>query len=76
MINFTTNKPYQGQNIETLDGLGNEFCTFRQAVDFFNIEGKLLKGSKSCARLVKIVEKEVYCKISKTKEKIQSYFLL
>ena len=75
MINFTTNKPYQGQNIETLDGLGNEFCTFNQARKYFNIDGKLLAGAKSCARLVKIVEREVINKNgAKEKKKVPNYF--
>ena len=36
MINFTTKQEYQGNNIDLLQGLGDEFCTFRQAVKFFN----------------------------------------
>lgn len=76
MINFTTNQKYQGSNIEALSGLGSEFCTFRQAIKFFDLNGKELKGAKSCARLVKIVEKEVVDKITKKKEKkkVPMYF--
>ena len=58
MINFTTNKEYQGNNIDLLQGLGTEFCTFRQAINFFGLTGKELKGAKSCARLMKIVDKQ------------------
>ena len=75
MLNFTTKKEYTGQNIETLDGLGSEFCTFNQAKKHFDIEGKLLKGAKSCARLVKVVEKEVINKDgAKEKKKVPYYF--
>ena len=58
MINFTTKQEYQGNNIDLLMGLGDEFCTFRQAVKFFNLKGKELKGAKSCATLKKLVVKE------------------
>ena len=58
MINFTTNQEYQGNNIDLLQGLGTEFCTFRQAINFFGLTGKELKGAKSCARLMKIVDKQ------------------
>ena len=58
MINFTTNQEYQGNNIDLLQGLGTEFCTFRQAVDYYHLTGKELKGAKSCARLMKIVDKQ------------------
>ena len=75
MINFTTNRPYTGQNIETLEGLGSEFCTYKQAIKHFDITGKLLKGSKSCARLVTIVEKEIINKDgAKEKKKEPNYF--
>jgi|TARA_R110002073_G_scaffold68301_1_gene169746 hypothetical protein len=69
MLNFTTKKEYQGTNFDQLLGKGTEFCTFRQAVDFFKIDGSQLKGAKSCARLIKIVEKVVYNKLSGKKEK-------
>lgn len=69
MLNFTTNKNYQGSNLVALDGLGSEFCTFKQAVDFFKLTGKELKGAKASARLIKIVEKLQYNKVSKKKEK-------
>jgi len=69
MLNFTTNKNYQGSNLVALSGLGLEFCTFKQAVDFFKLTGKELKGAKASARLIKIVEKLQYNKVSKKKEK-------
>tara|TARA_R100000655_G_scaffold21816_1_gene44585 strand:+ start:106 stop:390 length:285 start_codon:yes stop_codon:yes gene_type:complete len=75
LLNFTTKKEYTGQNIETLDGLGSEFCTFNQAKKHFDIDGKLLKGAKSCARLVKIVEKEIINENgAKEKKKVPNYF--
>ena len=76
MLNFTTQKEYQGSNIDLLNGLGAEFCTFNQAVDYYNITGKELKGAKSCARLMKIVDREVYNKVSgkKEKKKVPFYF--
>ena len=76
MINFTTQKEYQGTNFDQLLGLGTEFCTFLQAVDYFKLTGKELKGAKSCARLIKIVEREVFDKISKkkTKKLVPIYF--
>tara|TARA_R110002012_G_scaffold246665_1_gene422325 strand:+ start:289 stop:672 length:384 start_codon:yes stop_codon:yes gene_type:complete len=76
LLNFTTQKEYQGSNIDQLTGLGTEFCTFNQAVDYYNITGKELKGAKSCARLMKIVDREVYNKLSgkKEKKKVPFYF--
>jgi len=76
LLNFTTQKEYQGSNIDQLTGLGTEFCTFNQAVDYYNITGKELKGAKSCARLMKIVDREVYNKVSgkKEKKKVPFYF--
>ena len=71
MINFTTQKEYQGTNFDQLLGLGTEFCTFRQAVDYYHLTGKELKGAKSCARLMKIVDKEIFCKITNKKIKKQ-----
>ena len=73
MLNFTTKKEYQGNNIDELINsgfkMGSEFCTFKQAVDFFKLTGKELKGAKASARLIKIVEKLQYNKVSKKKEK-------
>ena len=70
MLNFTTNKNYQGSNLTALSGLGSEFCTFKQAVNHYDLpSGSLLKGMKSCARLKKIVTKEVVNKLSGKKEK-------
>ena len=74
MINFTTNQDYQGNNIDLLQGLGTEFCTFRQAVDYFNLTGKELKGAKSCARLMKILDKEITKNGKKEKKKVPFYF--
>ena len=72
MLNFTTKKEYQGTNFDQLLGLGTEFCTFLQAVDYFKLTDKELK----CARLIKIVEREVFDKISKkkTKKLVPIYF--
>ena len=62
MNNFTTNQEYTGGNITTLEDAGfdetNEFATFKQAVKFFHLTGKELKGAKSVARLMKIVIKK------------------
>mgnify|MGYP003626942196 FL=1 len=62
MNNFTTNKEYTGSNITTLEDAGfdesNEFATFKQAVKFWDLTGKELKGAKSVARLMKIVIKK------------------
>ena len=74
MLNFTTKKEYQGNNIDELINagfdMGSEFCTFKQAVNHYDLpSGSLLKGMKSCARLKKIVTKEVVNKLSGKKEK-------
>jgi hypothetical protein len=74
MLNFTTKKEYQGNNIDELINagfeIGSEFCTFKQAVNHYSLpSGTLLKGMKSCARLKKIVIKEVVNKLSGKKEK-------
>jgi len=74
MLNFTTKKEYQGNNVnELIDAgfeIGAEFCTFKQAVVHYKLpSATLLKGMKSCARLKKIVTKEVYNKVSGKKEK-------
>lgn len=74
MINFTTKKEYQGTNFDQLLGKGTEFCTFRQAIDFFKLSGKELKGAKSCARLMKILDKEIVKNGKKEKKKIPFYF--
>jgi hypothetical protein len=62
MINFTTQTEYQGSNIAELisEGfkMGSEFCTFRQAVEYYNLTGKELAGAKSCATLRKLVTKK------------------
>tara|TARA_X000001382_G_C3169645_1_gene179039 strand:+ start:772 stop:1068 length:297 start_codon:yes stop_codon:yes gene_type:complete len=74
MLNFTTKKEYQGNNVAELINagfeLGSEFCTFKQAVEHYKLpSGTMLKGMKSCARLKKIVTKEIYNKLSGKKEK-------
>ena len=74
MINFTTNQEYQGNNVDLLQGLGTEFCTFRQAVNFFGLTGKELRGAKSCARLMKVVDKEVIKNGKVEKKKVPFYF--
>ena len=80
MENFTTGKNYQGSNITTLEEAGYEdgskFATFRQVVKDWNLTGKELKGAKSCATLIKIVEKEVIDPVTgeKSKKKVPSYF--
>tara|TARA_B100001057_G_scaffold464895_1_gene520502 strand:+ start:13852 stop:14124 length:273 start_codon:yes stop_codon:yes gene_type:complete len=74
MINFTTNQEYQGTNIDLLNGLGTEFCTFRQAINYFKLSGKELKGAKSCARLMKIIDTEVMKNGKMVKEKKPNYF--
>ena len=62
MINFTTQKEYQGSNIDELLATGypmsSQFCTFRQAVSYYNLKNKELEGAKSCATLRKLVTKE------------------
>ena len=52
MLNFTTQKEYQGSNIDQLTGLGTEFCTFNQAR---KIGAKVIKGSKAVCKLSRIV---------------------
>tara|TARA_R100000935_G_C2823380_1_gene160947 strand:- start:33 stop:326 length:294 start_codon:yes stop_codon:yes gene_type:complete len=74
MINFTTKKEYQGTNFDQLLGKGTEFCTFRQAIDFFKLSGKELKGAKSCARLIKILDKEIVKNGKKEKKLVPFYF--
>ena len=80
MRNFISNAEYQGSNIEELINAGfeegSEFWTFKQAITFYNLTGKELKGSKGCARLMKIVTKKVINKITKKEEpkKVPTYF--
>ena len=74
--NFTTNKEYQGSNIQKLAGLGSEFCTFNQARKLYKISGKELKGAKKSARLMKVVTKKEFDKLTKKLEekKVPFYF--
>jgi|SRR6056300_597431 len=80
MRNFVSKAEYQGSNIEELINAGfeegSEFCTFNQAKKHFNLNGKELKGAKSCARLMKIVEKKVINKLTnkEEKKKVPNYF--
>ena len=80
MINFTTQTEYQGSNIDELENagfdFGSEFCTFKQAVNYYNLTGKELKGAKSCATLMTVVEKEIINKVTnkKEKKKVPYYF--
>ena len=66
--NFTTKQPYQGCNIQRLAGLGTQFCTFNQAIKYFKLSGKELKGAKKSARLMKIVKKKEFNKKTKKLE--------
>lgn len=69
MINAITGKPYQGNNQNELLATGYEdprFMTYKQALQIGRV---VSKGQKSCARLIKIVEKEVFNKKTGRKEK-------
>jgi len=69
MINAVTGKPYSGNNQAELQSLGFEdprFMTYKQALSIGRV---VSKGQKSCARLIKIVEKEVFNKKTQRKEK-------
>ena len=72
--NFTTKQPYQGCNIQRLAGLGTQFCTFNQAIKYFKLSGKELKGAKKSARLMKIVKKRNL--IKKPKNGKKKWFLV
>lgn len=74
MLNFVTGVEYQGSNIDKLTGLGTEFCTFIQAVKFFNLTDKELKGAKSCAKLIKMVDKKEYKNGKVTEKKVPNSF--
>ena len=80
MINFTTQTEYQGQNIDLLliagFNMGDEFCTYKQAINYFNLSGKELKGAKSCARLMTMVTKKVFDKLAnkEIKKQLPYYF--
>ncbi len=82
MINFTTGSEYQGSNITTLLDAGfdldSEFATFKQAIKFYNLTGKELRGAKNCATLMKIVEKKVKDKLTGElkKKKVPSTFVV
>ena len=71
MKNFTTNVEYQGGNIDALIEAGfdenSEFCTFKQAVTYFNLTKEL--KVQICAVLKKIVEKKEFNKLSNKMEK-------
>jgi len=57
MINHVTRHEYQGQNAANLMALGfdetDEFVTFKQAIKLPGLNGKVLKGIKSKATLVR-----------------------
>jgi hypothetical protein len=74
MINFVTGVEYQGSNIDKLNGLGTEFCTFIQAINHFKLTGKELKGAKSCAKLFKMVDKNEIKNGKVIKKKVPNSF--
>jgi len=80
MINFVNGHEYSGINVATLLDLNydthDEFCTFRQALDFYKIKGKQMKGTKTVASLVYMSEDEDEDKETKevTKTKKKKYF--
>lgn len=80
MINFVNGHEYTGINVNTLLDLdyneGDEFCTFRQALDFYKIKGKQMKGTKTVASLVFMSEDEEEDKETKevSKKKKKKYF--
>tara|TARA_Y100000114_G_scaffold33092_1_gene28462 strand:- start:688 stop:990 length:303 start_codon:yes stop_codon:yes gene_type:complete len=76
MYNFVTGHEYTGKNIATLldEGFneGDEFCTFRQALDHYKIKGKSMKGSKTVATLMTVSDDDD--KEEKKKTKKPKYF--
>jgi len=78
MINFTTQTEYQGSNVAELlaEGfpMGSEFCTFKQAVQYYNLTGKELAGAKSCATLRKLVTKDEIKDGKKIKKQVMRAF--
>ena len=80
MINFTTQKEYQGSNVDELISagfkMGAEFCTFRQAVQYYNLTGLELSGARSCARLRKLVTKEEIKDGKKIKKQVMVAFVV
>ena len=76
MKNFVTGVEYQGSNIDKLQGLGSEFCTFIQAVNYFKLSNKELKGAKSCAKLMKMVDKKEYKNGKVIEKKVPNSFFV
>jgi len=78
VINFTTQTEYQGSNVVELlaEGfpMGSEFCTFKQAVQYYNLTGKELAGAKSCATLRKLVTKDEIKDGKKIKKQVMRAF--
>lgn len=62
MKNEITGYEYSGKNFNTLDMLGydesDSFVTFKQAIKIDGISGKLLKGIKKAATLVRYSKTE------------------
>jgi len=61
MKNYITKKEYGSYNTEVLMELGyesgDEFLTFKQALTIEGISGKSLKGLKTVATLMRVVER-------------------
>ena len=60
MINFVTNREYNGKNVDILmaSGKGSEFAGFHQGKKFFGVKGNELKGMKAAAVVQFVVEKK------------------
>ena len=60
MINFVTNREYNGKNVDILmaSGKGTEFAGFHQGKKFFGVKGNELKGMKAAAVVQFVVEKK------------------
>ena len=52
MINFVTNREYNGKNVDILmaSGKGSEFAGFHQGKKFFGVTGQSTKRYESCGR--------------------------
>lgn len=60
MINFVTNRAYNGKNVDILmaSGKGSEFAGFHQGKKFFGVTGQQLKGMKAAAVVQFVVNKK------------------
>lgn len=60
MINFVTNREYNGKNVDILmaSGKGSEFAGFHQGKKFFGVTGQQLKGMKAAAVVQFVVNKK------------------